>query len=145
MKSLPRLLAATFATLLLGAAAPAAEWTDNYAAAVAQAKKEHKVLLLDFEGSDWCVPCQLLEKEVLSTPKFKDYADKRLVLVRVDFPAKKELPDKVKIQNLELRDKYSINMFPTLIVLSADEAVLHQQSGYGPDVTADSLIAQFPK
>ena len=38
-------------------AATGAVWTTNYHAAVAQAKREHKKILLNFTGSDWCVWC----------------------------------------------------------------------------------------
>ena len=31
-------------------------WTEDYAAAVTRAKQDHKLLLLNFTGSDWCVP-----------------------------------------------------------------------------------------
>src|SRR5580704_14464058 len=61
-------------------------WTDNYAQAVETAKAEKKYLLLDFTGSDWCGFCKLLDKEVFSTPQFRDWAKKYVVLVQVDFP-----------------------------------------------------------
>ena len=144
MKFLPRLLAGAVATLVLAAAAPAADWTENYSAAIAQAKKEHKAVLLNFTGSDWCVWCKRTDKEVFETQKFKDYADQKLILVTVDFPESKAQTDAVKAQNAGLKDKFSIEGFPTLIGLSGDEKVLFTQVGYkegGPD----ALIAQFPK
>ena len=144
MTSLHRLLTGSLATLVLAAAAQAADWTDNYAAAVAQAKKEHKMVLLDFTGSDWCIWCKRTDKEVFDTQKFKDFADQKLVLVTVDFPESKTLPDAVKAQNNALKDKYSIEGFPTLIALSEDEKVLFTQVGY-KDGGPDAFIAQFPK
>lgn len=60
-------------------------WTDNLEAAKAQAKKENKKILLDFTGSDWCGWCKKLDAEVFSKAEFKEYADKHLVLVEVDF------------------------------------------------------------
>ena len=53
-------------------------------AAIALAKAEKKVVLLDFTGSDWCGICKRLNKEVFSTPEFVQYAAKNLVLVEVD-------------------------------------------------------------
>jgi protein disulfide-isomerase len=144
MKSLSRLLACTVALLLAASAARAAEWTEDYAAAIAQAKKEHKMVLLDFTGSDWCIWCQRTDKEVFDTQKFKDFADQRLILVRLDFPRGKAQSDATKAQNSALQDKFGVDGFPTLVVLSANEKVVFSQLGYkegGPD----AFIAQFPK
>jgi protein disulfide-isomerase len=144
MKLLSRLLACSAAVLIAASAARAAEWTEDYAAAVAQAKKEHKMVLLDFTGSDWCVWCQRTDKEVFETQKFKDFADQKLILVRLDFPKAKPQSEAVKAQNSALQDKFGVDGFPTLVVLSANEKVVFSQLGYkegGPE----AFIAQFPK
>ena len=143
MKFTSRLLACTAALLIAASAARAAEWTEDYAAAFAKAKKEHKMVLLDFTGSDWCIWCQRTDKEVFETQKFKDFADQKLILVRLDFPRGKAQADAVKAQNNALQEKFGIEAFPTLIVLSANEKVVFSQLGYkegGPD----AFIAQFP-
>jgi protein disulfide-isomerase len=144
MKAIHRLFAASVAALTLAAAARAAEWTEDYSAGLAQAKKEHKLLVLDFTGSDWCVWCKRTDQEVFSTQKFKDFANQNLVLVKVDFPRMAPQSDAVKAQNAKLQDKYQIEGFPTLIVLDPDEKVVVKQVGYregGPD----AFIAQLPK
>src|SRR5437879_5747959 len=61
-------------------------WLTNLAKAQAQAKADHKMVLMDFNGSDWCPPCKALRKNVLSSQEFMNYAKKNLVLVDVDFP-----------------------------------------------------------
>jgi thioredoxin-related protein len=144
MKPISRALAALCAALLVASAARAADWTEDYAAAAAQAKKEHKMILLDFTGSDWCIWCQRTDKEVFDTPKFKDFADKNLVLVTVDFPKSRPMPDAVKAQNAKLEEKYGIEAFPTLVVLSPNEKVVFTQQGY-KDGGPDAFIAQFQK
>src|SRR3954470_11804625 len=94
-------------------------WIDNLEAAKAQAKKENKKILLDFTGSDWGGWCKKLDKEVFSQPEFKEYADKHLVLVEVDFPRGFKLPEATKKQNDALQSKYRIQGFPTIVVLSS--------------------------
>jgi protein disulfide-isomerase len=144
MKNLHRLLAACAASLLLVASARAADWTEDYPAALARAKQEHKLLLLDITRSDWCIWCKRLGAEILDTPKFKDFADQKLVLVTVDFPNAKEQSDALKAQNKGLSGKYAVEGYPTLVVLDPDEKVVFKQEGYlegGPD----ALIALFPK
>jgi thioredoxin-related protein len=144
IKSIPRTIAALCAALLVASTARAADWTEDYAAAVAQAKKEHKMILLDFTGSDWCIWCQRTDKEVFETKKFKDFADKNLVLVTLDYPKSRPMPDAVKAQNAKLEQKYGIEGFPTLVVLTPGEKVVFSQIGY-KDGGPDAFIAQFPK
>ena len=56
-----------------------------------KAFKEHKKLLLVFSGSDWCIPCIRLEKEVWQDSIFLAYAKENLVLYRADFPKRKRI------------------------------------------------------
>jgi len=97
--------------------ASAGEWITDAAKAQEQAKKENKLVLLDFTGSDWCGWCIKLKNEVFDKKEFKEYADKNLVLVEVDFPRKKEQSAEQKKANRELAQKYGIRGYPTIIVL----------------------------
>lgn len=112
-------LIATVAALAVFTAT-AGEWLTDLPKAQAQAKKENKLVLLDFTGSDWCGWCIKLNKEVFNTPDFKAYAAKSLVLVEVDFPQKKEQSAEQKKANRALQEKYGIEGYPTLIVLDGD-------------------------
>ncbi len=58
-------------------------WLTSVPDATARAKKESKLVLLDFTGSDWCSWCKKLDAEVFSKAEFADYAKKNLVLVTV--------------------------------------------------------------
>jgi thioredoxin-related protein len=102
------------------AAFAAAGWDDDYEKALAKAKSEKKLVLLDFTGSDWCGWCMKLDKEVFSKKEFKDYAKDNLVLVEVDFPQAKKLPKKTVEQNEKLKTEHSIRGFPTIIVLDSE-------------------------
>jgi len=115
-------------------AAPAG-WTDNYTKALADAKTQHKTVLLDFTGSDWCGWCMKLDKEVFSTAKFKEYAKQNLILVEADFPQMKKLTHNVQAQNEKLQKQFDIKGFPTVMILDGDGKTLGQM-GYmegGPD------------
>lgn len=119
-----RLFASFFAAFALGAFVPSVAsatpgWTENLAKAQAQSKAEKKLLLLDFNGSDWCLYCTKLNKEVFSTPEFKKYAAEHLVLMEVDFPVTKQQPEDIVAQNEKLQTKYGVEVFPTIIVLDA--------------------------
>jgi protein disulfide-isomerase len=105
---------------LQGLAADESKWLTDVPKAQAEAKKDGKLVMMDFTGSDWCPWCIKLHKEVFSTPEFSDYAKKNLVLVEVDFPRKKEQSADLKKANQALQEKYKIEGFPTVIVLNGD-------------------------
>jgi thioredoxin-related protein len=107
------------------------DWTDNFTAAVGKAKAEKKPLLALFTGSDWCPPCQQLEKNILLQPAFKEFAKRHLVTVFLDFPREAKIDDGVKKQNDDLAKKFSVEAYPTILVLSSDgEKELWKQVGY---------------
>jgi uncharacterized protein YyaL (SSP411 family) len=105
-------------------------WGTSVPDAMAQAKKESKLVLLDFTGSDWCGWCMKLDSEVFSKAEFSDYAKKNLVLVTVDFPQKKTLDADLVKANDALKTKYKVTGFPTLVVLKPDSTVVWNQVGY---------------
>jgi thioredoxin-related protein len=114
----------------LRAAADASRWQTNYKQALAQAAKENKQLLLDFTGSDWCPPCMMMEREVLSTSQFESFASNKLVLVRLDYPRRKKLPANELQQNDQLQQQYSIEGFPTYVLLDSRGKEVKRVVGY---------------
>lgn len=135
--------AAAALSLSLFGALSAGEWSTDLPKAVAKAKAEGKLVLVDFTGSDWCGWCIKLKSEVFDTPAFKDYATKNLVLVEVDFPRKKDLPAALKATNQALAEKYGIRGFPTLIILDGNGQRVGQL-GYMPGGPAP-MIAELTK
>jgi thioredoxin-related protein len=133
--------------LVFGASmACATEWQTDYEQALATAKGNNKCVLLDFTGSDWCGPCIQMNKTVFSKAAFLNFAEKNLILVEVDYPRRKQLPDKVTKQNERLSHQYGIDNsgFPTVILLSPDGKILGQLEGYGGERPAD-IIAWVEK
>jgi len=111
-------------------------WNQDYDKAMAEAKANGKVLLVDFSGSDWCPWCIKLDKEVFRQKAFKSYAKDALVLFLADFPRKKSLPEKTTKQNQQLAEKFGIQGFPTVVLLNAKGETIGQ-TGYlegGADV-----------
>jgi len=122
-------------------------WFTDYATAKAAAQEQQKPMLLNFTGSDWCGWCMKLEKEVFSTPAFKNYAREHLILVKIDFPKHKALPDPEKEQNDTLAAKYQVKGYPTLVLISPEEQILLSQEGYDgpPQPFIDKLDAAIKK
>lgn len=105
-------------------------WLTDFEKAIAQAKEQNKVVLVEFHGSDWCPPCIKLNDEVLSTDAFKKMAESSLVLVNADFPRKSKLPEAQQAHNNELAQKYGVKYFPTVLLISPDGEVLDKMVGF---------------
>jgi thioredoxin-related protein len=132
-------------TLLLLASAflLAPQWQLNFEQAKAEAKANNKHILLNFSGSDWCGPCIKLKKEVFESDGFLQYADKRLVLVRADFPrsAKNQLGKTQTTHNEALAERYNTEGdFPLTVLLNANGNVLKKWKGYPSTLTLQTLL-----
>ena len=118
-------------------------WSEEYDKALAQAKADKKLVLLDFTGSDWCGWCIKLDKEVFSQAEFGEYAKKNLVLVELDYPRSKEQSKEIKAQNAKLQEEYKVEGFPTIIVLNSEGKKVGQL-GYQPG-GPKAFIAELEK
>jgi len=135
MKTLLTTLLAAFA--LHTASAAGDGWTTDLPKALEQAKKENKLVLIDFTGSDWCPPCIELKKNVFDSAEFKKFAQDNLVLVDVDFPKRKKQDPKLTAANEALSEKYKVESFPTILVVDATGKQIFRDEGYGGEPAAD--------
>ena len=94
-------------------------WEVDYSKALTRAQEENKPMILFFTGSDWCVWCNRLEKEVFESGDFLKNAGESYIFVKLDFPMNKQQDAQLAKQNHQLQEKYSIEGFPTLIVLDS--------------------------
>ena len=69
---------------------PELKWFTNIELAKTQAELEHKTILMNFSGSDWCVNCMRLDKTLFQSKAFESYAKENLILVKVDFRLKRK-------------------------------------------------------
>ena len=67
-------------------------WQLNFDQAKAEAQQSHKLILLNFSGSDWCGPCIKLKKDVFESTEFQAYAVDHIVLVRGRLPTPDQKP-----------------------------------------------------
>jgi protein disulfide-isomerase len=61
-----------------------------------------------------------LKRDVFDKPEFAQFAQSKLVLVEVDFPQRKTLPESQQQANARLDKTYHINNYPTIILLDPD-------------------------
>ena len=120
------------ALIILVAGAESVAWSDgeeiawliDNEEAQAVARSENRPIFMLFTGSDWCVWCERMEKEILSTPQFANFAAKKLILLVVDFPRSIELPEARMKKNRKLRNKYGISIYPTVVITDSEGAIL---------------------
>lgn len=127
--------------LLLHISAPA-EWLNDLDVARQKAKEQHRHILLNFSGSDWCGPCIRLRKDIFDSDEFTAFAADNLVLVNADFPRLKKnaLPVSQQKKNDQLADAYNkTGVFPLTLLLRADGTILHAWEGI-PGKTPSQLV-----
>ncbi|MEP6948882.1 MAG: thioredoxin family protein [Ginsengibacter sp.] len=124
-----KMLSALLFTMLL---VTPGTWKTNFIEAKIEAAKTHKLILVNFSGSDWCLPCIQLKKNIFDSENFATYASENLVLVNADFPRQnkhKLSPDQKKM-NEDLAEKYNPEgKFPYTILMTAEGRILKQWDG----------------
>ena len=120
-------------------------WLTNLEKAKALAKKEKKMILVEFTGSDWCPPCKALKKNVFNSDEFKAYAKKHLVLVELDFPRDKSKVSKEQAAyNREQAKAFAVKGYPTVILMDAAGKELTKKVGF-VRTSAEKHIATLSK
>ena len=114
-------------------------WSTNVEEAIEEAQGDEdddaKHVFLYFAGSDWCPHCMEFEKKVLNTFRFRRFARKKLVPVLIDSPRQREISEEQKAYNDEQLAVYSVEGFPTILILDSEGNVLsrtgYQKNGVG--------------
>lgn len=103
-----------------------------FEAAQRSAKDKHQLILLNFSGSDWCIPCIKMRKEIFENTKFKELSDSLLVFVNADFPRSKknQVSMDIRKENEKLAERYNPNgAFPFTLLMDADGKVIKTWDG----------------
>lgn len=128
---LPLIAILSAVTIFAGACAQKQDqaWLTDFELAKKTAAERQRPILADFAGSDWCSWCMKLDREVFSKKEFKEFARDNLVLFLADFPMYKQQAASLKQQNAALKDKYSVEGFPAILLLDSAGNVL-ARTGY---------------
>ncbi len=95
--------------------------------ALTAAKAENKLVFMDCYTS-WCGPCKLMASKEFVQEKAGNYFIPRFGSVKIDME---------KGEGVEIRKKYDVNAYPTLLVLNAAGELLCRHAGY---LSVDELI-----
>lgn len=110
-------------------------WGADFEAAKKDAVDTHRIILLNFSGSDWCSPCKRLKSEVFDSEVFTAFAEYKLVLLNADFPRLKKnaLGEKQLKHNESLAERYNPEgKFPYTVLLDNVGRVLKTWEGLPP-------------
>ncbi|MBS7786883.1 thioredoxin family protein [Flavobacterium sp. CYK-55] len=121
----------------------AQEWSNNLNQAFREASMTNKKVLLFFSTDENCERCQKLDKNVLQSPEFKDFAKDDYILVKQDFEPTDD-PQQLE-QNLLVVEKYNKDgFFPLLVILNKNAKVIGQVGAYNnetPNQYLDRLLS----
>ncbi len=93
-------------------------WRTDFAAAITEAQRVNKPLLLDFSAS-WCPPCQVMKHDVWPDAAVRGALLAGYVPVLVDVDA---------AGNEELSARYAVSSIPTIIIVNVKGEVLKRGS-----------------
>lgn len=111
-----------------------------------QAKAENKLILLKFSGSDWCIPCIQLQKDVIDNEAFVNFAKEKVIVLLADFPRRKKnlLPKDEQAVNEQLAERYNPKgEFPLMVLLDADGKELFHWEGFNKNHGVQGYIADI--
>ena len=103
------------------------DWHTNIDTAKEIAQQNDQAILMVFAGSDWCRPCMKFKKDILQTDAFQAFAEKEVLILYLDFPARKKnrLSKEQTKHNELLAEKYNNKgLFPHLVLLDSEARLL---------------------
>lgn len=95
-------------------------WLSDMNVAIQQSVETGKPLFLFFTGSDWCGWCIRLQKEVFQTPFFTKWSKENVILVELDYPRKKQLPQEIASQNQTMQQIFQVQGYPTVHLVTPE-------------------------
>jgi thioredoxin-related protein len=88
--------------------------------ALQAAASQERHLLVVFLGEDWSVACKKFKQDILESPEFRAFADRRLVLCQVNAHrmASHAKQEAARLQSLVIH--FDIKQYPTILLFSPD-------------------------
>lgn len=100
------------------------KWEHDFQSALKRAKAEKKQIFMDL-WTEWCGPCQHLQKNVFPTPEAQAALAKF-----VPFSSLVQKRDGTPVaEGTKLADQFRLTAFPTLVILDAEGREVRRQVG----------------
>ena len=120
-------------------------WESNFDVAKQRSIKENKIILIHFVHKSGDGKNVKLEKEVFETSEFIDYANKQVVLLKIDLGIEQTSSEKQFYHNSIIRERYnSAAVAPFTIITDSDGKVL-KTLNYKQPLNSSDLISAIQK
>ena len=116
-------------------------WT-SFSAAMEESQRTGKPVLIDF-NAEWCPPCQRLKREVFADGLLGRAVQVAVIPVSIVDRTREEGRNSDEVDDLQRR--YSVDAFPTLVVISGRTGRSVQARGYGGPQATMAWINQAAK
>jgi thioredoxin-related protein len=103
------------------AAAEPLVWHTDLNKANQLSKETNRPIFAFFTGSDWCGWCTKLQRDVFAKPEFVQWATEKVILLELDFPRRKQLPEELAKQNQALQQALGIRGYPTIWLFTIND------------------------
>ena len=104
-------------------------WQPSLQAALTEAKKTQKPIMIDFFAT-WCGPCNMLDSDIYPAPAVVEESQ-NFVSVKVDVD-----------KETEIARKYNVTSLPSLVFLNASGTEIHRQAGIDGEVSSFVSLMQ---
>ncbi|MDI9310402.1 MAG: thioredoxin family protein [Limnohabitans sp.] len=95
------------------------QWFIKFEEAQKLSEETGRPILANFTGRDWNDWCKRLDSEVFITPEFREWAQKKVILLELDFPKNKKQDVQIKMQNKNLAELFKLKSLPTVWIFRA--------------------------
>ncbi|MBL7701512.1 MAG: thioredoxin family protein [Ferruginibacter sp.] len=92
----------------------------NWAKAIAEAKKQKKLIFID-AYTTWCGPCRMLKQNTFTDKAVGDFFNKNFINIALDME---------RGDGLAFAERYQIRAYPTLLIIDADQKSTTITEGY---------------
>lgn len=92
----------------------------NWAKAVAEARKQKKLIFIDAYTS-WCGPCRMLKQNTFTDKAAGEYFNTHFINIALDME---------KGDGIAFAEKYQIRAYPTLLIMDPDQRSVSTSEGY---------------
>jgi len=117
-------------------------WESNFDVAKQRSIKESKIILIHFVHKSDDAKNIKLEKETFETSEFIDYANKQVVLLKIDLGIEQTSSDKQFYHNSIIRERYNnAALAPFTVITDADGKVLKTWNYKQPLKSTDLISA----
>ena len=119
----------------------AQKWHTDFEEAKKVAAEKNRKIIVVFQGSDWNGLCIRLNKEMWTNTEFQKYAEENYVMLKADFPRRKEnmLSKEQLEKNNKLADMYNRDRVFPFVAIVDKQGELLGTTGY-KKVSADQYI-----